>query len=257
VNPLPHDPQPTADILTDVQIAAFERDGFVTIDQLADADEVASWCDGYDELFARAGGFADNDRIDLAPAGERSVLPQIVNPERYLPQLVEGRAYANARAVARQLLGDDAVAMGNHAINKPGGDGAPTPWHQDEAYWDQRFDHQAISIWIPLQDVAESNGCMVFVPGSHHGEVLPHRLIHADSHGLQLVDGDEPPGAVACPLPAGGATVHAGRTLHYAGPNRTSEARRAVVFAFARPATPRAEPHDYRWQRPEWYSSDS
>jgi hypothetical protein len=41
--------------------------------------------------------------------------------------------------------------------------------------------------------------------------------------------------------------------LHYAGPNRTDQPRRAVVFAFARPATPRAEPHDYHWQRPEWY----
>ena len=253
----PHDPQLTADVLTEAQVATFERDGFITIDQLADADEVASWRESYDELFARAGGFADNDRIDLAPVGERPVLPQIINPERYLPQLVRGRAYANARAVARQLLGGDAAAMGNHAINKPGGDGAPTPWHQDEAYWDPRFDHQAISIWIPLQAVTESNGCMVFVPGSQHGEVLPHRLIHADSHGLRLVDGNEPPGAVACPLPPGGATVHAGRTLHYAGPNRTPEARRAVVFGFARPARLRPEPHDYPWQRPEWSSSDS
>jgi ectoine hydroxylase-related dioxygenase (phytanoyl-CoA dioxygenase family) len=240
-------------VLTAEQIAAFERDGFIALERLADSGEIASWRDGYDELFARSDGFADHDRIDLAPAGERAVLPQIVNPERYLPRLVEGAAYRNARLVARELLGDDAVPMGNHAINKPGGDGAPTPWHQDEAYWDERFDHEAISIWIPLQDVAEVNGCMVFVPGSHRGDVLPHRLIHPDSHGLQLVDAAEPAGAVPCPLPAGGATVHAGRTLHYAGPNRTSEPRRAVVFAFARPATPRAEPHQYPWQRPEWY----
>lgn len=242
------------EVLTEEQVAAFARDGFIRVERLVDADEIASWREGYDELFARSEGFADHDRIDLAPAGERAVLPQIVNPERYLPRLVEGGAYRDALAVARQLLGDDAVPMGNHAINKPGGDGAPTPWHQDEAYWDRRFDHDAISIWIPLQDVAEANGCMVFVPGSHRGDVLPHRLIHPDSHGLQLVDGDEPAGAVACPLPAGGATVHAGRTLHCAGPNRTAEPRRAVVFAFARPTTPRAEPHHYPWQRPEWYS---
>lgn len=243
----------TADVLSDEQIATFRRDGFVSIERLAPAAEITTWRQGYDDLFARASGFADNDRIDLAPAGERATLPQIVNPERYMHELVEGEAYQRARQVARQLLGDDAVPMGNHAINKPGGDGAPTPWHQDEAYWDERFDHRAISIWIPLQDVNETNGCMVFVPGSQDGEVLEHRLIHPDSHGLQLVDETEPSDAVPCPLPAGGATVHAGRTLHYAGPNTTAEPRRAVVFAFASPKAPRAEPHDYHWQRPEWY----
>ena len=39
------------------------------------------------------------------------------------------------------------------------------------------------------------------------------RLVRDALVVVQLVDGDEPPGAVACPLPAGGATVHAGRTL--------------------------------------------
>ncbi len=249
-----HD-RPAADpILSDDDVAAFERDGFLTIDALADPDEVDVLRSGYDELFARTEGFADSDRLDLAPGGERPVLPQIVNPERYLPRLVEGSAYANARRVALQLLGDDMVAMGNHAINKPAGDGAPTPWHQDEAYWDPNFDHTAISIWVALQDVDESNGCMVFVPGSHRSAVRPHRLIHPDAHGLRLADDRDPPAAVACPLTAGGATVHAGRTLHYAGPNRTDHPRRAVIFAFARPAVRRSPAHDYTWQRPEWFA---
>ena len=117
--------------------------------------------------------------------------------------------------------------MGNHAINKPPRDGAPTPWHQDEAYWDPHADHTAISVWVPLQDVDESNGCMAFVPGSHREPVLPHRLIHPDAHGLRLADDTEPAGAVACPIPTGSATVHAGRTLHYAGPNRTDRPRTA------------------------------
>lgn len=242
-------------ILTPEQVAEFERDGFVVVDALADPQEVIALRDGYDELFGRVGGFADQDRIELALDGERPVLPQIVNPERYMPALVQGTAHANALRLARQLLGDDMVPMGNHAINKPAHDGAPTPWHQDEAYWDPGFDHSAISVWVPLQDVDESNGCMAFVPGSHREPVRPHRLIHPDAHGLRLDDDNEPAGAVVCPLRAGGATVHAGRTLHFAGPNRSDHPRRAVVFAFARPAAGRATPHDYPWQRPEWFGS--
>lgn len=243
--------------LTDEQVAAFERDGYLVVDAIADPREVVALRDGYDEIFGRVGGFAEQDRIELALDGERPVLPQIVNPERYLPELVQGTAYANAQRLARQLLGPGMVPMGNHAINKPPLDGAPTPWHQDEAYWDPHADHTAISVWVPLQDVDESNGCMAFVPGSHREPVRPHRLIHPDAHGLRLADDTEPAGAVACPIPAGSATVHAGRTLHYAGPNRTDRPRRAVAFAFACPSAPRATPHDYPWQRPEWFAGDA
>ena len=243
----------TEPFLTDEQVAAFERDGFLVVDGLTDPDEVAALRDAYDELFARAGGFEGRDRIELAVDGDRPVLPQVLNPERYLPELLQGRAFANACRLAVQLLGDDGVPEFNHAINKPPRDGAPTPWHQDEAYWDPRADHTAISVWVPLQDVDESNGCMAFVPGSHRQPVLPHRLIHPDAHGLRLADDTEPAGAVVCPIPAGSATVHAGRTLHYAGPNRTDRPRRAVAFAFACPPVPRATPHHYPWQRPEWF----
>ena len=147
--------------------------------------------------------------------------------------------------------------MPNHAINKPAEDCAPTPWHQDEAYWNPNFDHNAISVWVALQDVDEWNGCMTFVPGSHRAAVRPHRLIHPDTHGLRLDAEADPSGAVPCPLSAGGATVHSGRTLHYAGPNHTGQPRRAVIFAFAAPAARRATPHDYPWQRPEWSDDDT
>ena len=57
---------------------------------------------------------------------------------------------------------------------------------------------------------------------------------------------------VPCPLPPGGATVHSGRTVHYAGPNTTEEPRRALIMAFAREPQPLAEPRSFFWQRPEW-----
>ena len=57
---------------------------------------------------------------------------------------------------------------------------------------------------------------------------------------------------VPCPLAPGGATVHSGRTLHYAGPNTTDEPRRALIMAFAREPQPLAEPRNFFWQRPEW-----
>ena len=90
---------------------------------------------------------------------------------------------------------------------------------------------------MPLQPATIENGCMQFVPGSHHDGVHEHRLINPDSHGLVLSDLGAVVDPVPCPLPPGGATVHSSRTLHYAGPNTTDEPRRALIMAFAAGAT--------------------
>ncbi len=54
---------------------------------------------------------------------------------------------------------------------------------------------------------------------------------------------------MACPVPAGGATFHDARTLHYTGPNCSSEPRRALIFSFACPSQPLDEPREFPWQR--------
>ena len=246
-------PSPPA-LLTDAQAEAFRRDGFVRIEALADQAELETMLGLYDGLFRRDGGFDAGDRIDLVAETEGARLPQVVNPERYAPQLVAGAAYRNAQGIARQLLGPGCVPTGNHAILKPARVGGDTPWHQDEAYWDPRFSHRAVSVWLALQPATRENGCMRFIPGSHRGPVLPHALISAGAHGLRATA--MPPDAreIACELPAGGATLHDGRTLHAAGPNVSGQPRRALVFGFGLAPVALETPNDYPWQRPEWYA---
>jgi hypothetical protein len=235
------------------QVEQFRKDGFLRLESITTRDEVDRLAVIYDDLFEGRRAVSEDDRLELAGDAGRPILPQIMNPERYAPELLETIAYANAASIARALLGDQVRPGGMHAIRKPPQHGAETPWHQDEAYWDPRRDHEAISIWIPLQPATLENGCMQFVRGSQHDAVRPHRLISPDAHGL-VVDAEiDASDVVACPIPAGGATVHNGRTLHYAGPNATSEPRRALIMAFETPPRERDEPHDYHWQRPEWY----
>jgi hypothetical protein len=245
-------------VLTDMQIEQFVRDGFVTMDRITTDDEVLHLVELYDDMF-NGSGFAVGDKIELADEDAGKALPQIVNPERYVPDVVLGPAFANASRIARQLLGPSSEPMGNHAILKPAWHGAATPWHQDEAYWDTRFLHRAISVWIPLQPVGSENGCMTFVPGSHRGPLHTHELIAPDAHGLRLAIADDvarcESAAVPCPLPAGGATVHGGRTVHYAGPNLTDRPRRALIFAFRAEPVRLETPWSAPWQRAEWFDS--
>ena len=244
------------------QVAAFHRDGFLSLPALTTPDEVALLREVYDRLFSSTGGtLRDGDHLGLAKPDEegRETLPQILNPETYAPELLETQARVNAFAVAGQLLGPDVARGGDHAIMKPAGHGAPTPWHQDEAYWHPGYDHQALSFWMPLQDTTVEMGCMQFVPGSHALDVRPHRLANPEAHALELDPAEAAAAgerAVACPLPAGGVTVHHCRTVHYAGPNRSGFPRRAYIMGFQVAPTPIEPPHNYYWQRPEWYASE-
>ena len=102
---------------------------------------------------------------------------------------------------------------------------------------------------MPLQEATLENGCMVFLPGSHKREITPHQSIGGDTrvHGLEMLDAVDEAKAVACPLPAGGATFHDSRTMHFTGANRSQVPRRAYIIGFGRPATPRADGRRFPW----------
>src|SRR5437588_439736 len=139
------------------------REGYLVLDAITTQEEVVRLRAVYDRLFAARAGREAGDQFDLAGTdaeGQPAALPQILGPSKYAPELKEGLFRVNALAIARQLLGPEVQPRGEHAIFKPAGRGAPTPWHQDEAYWDPALDYESLSIWIPLQPATLENGCM-------------------------------------------------------------------------------------------------
>ena len=251
-SPLTDATEPTV-VLSPEQIAFYNENGFLALEPITTPGEVAWLRTIYDDLFQRRAGRDEGNQFDLGGTDEEgkvAALPQILNPARYAPELKQGLFRINALAIARQLLGPETQATGDHAIFKPAGIGAPTPWHQDEAYWDPSKFYRSMSFWIPLQEATKENGCLWFVPGSHYLEVATHHSIGGDSriHGLELADGAaDTSRAVACPLLPGGATIHTNRTLHYAGPNRTGIPRRALILGFGLPAETRETPRQFPW----------
>lgn len=249
-------------VLTPEQIAFFHREGYLSIPAITTAEEVAQLCGIYDHLFAIKAGRDQGDHLDLTTTdedGQEPALPQILNPSKYAPELSDTLLRANAEAIARQLFGPETVYRFDHAIRKPPHTGSATPWHQDEAYNSPTFDFNEVSIWIPLQEATLENGCMHFVPRSHTSGIHPHHSIGNDPRiiGLEVERPEEMShGSVACPLPAGGATLHHCKTLHYTGPNVSDGPRRAYILAFGVPPTPLNEPRDFYWleqQRTKWH----
>ncbi len=243
------------------QIQTFQRAGYLVLPSLTSAEEVERLQGIYDHLFQIKAGRDQGDHLDLVTTDEDDqapVLPQIMNLSKYAPELADTLLRANAAAIARQLLGPEAQFSGEHAILKPPHTAASTPWHQDEAYAQPNWDYNYVNIWIPLQAATLENGCMQFVPGSHQAEVLPHHPIGNDPRVIGLeVDNPETvtADAIACPIPAGGATIHHGRTLHYTGPNRSDQPRRAYILMFNTPPKKRDNARDFYWltmQKTKW-----
>jgi hypothetical protein len=231
------------------------RNGFATLPRVADDSEVTWLREVYDRLFVQRAMPGAENFYDIAgrrDGDQPPLLPQIVEPEKYAPELPRSAHFARCRSIASAFLdmAEDELEFYGHAILKPPRYGAPTPWHQDEAYMDPKWSRRGLSIWTTLDDATVDSGCLHYLPGGHLGPVLPHRHIDNDDHvrGLMTDEVDATAG-VACPLPPGGAVVHDFRTPHYAGPNHTDQPRRAYVLVFMSAPVEVADPEPRPWLR--------
>jgi ectoine hydroxylase-related dioxygenase (phytanoyl-CoA dioxygenase family) len=202
-------------------------------------DEIERFRGIYDRMFAGEYKLNDEDFFDLATEAKakdkKKLLPQIMNPGSYEPALRDSTYIRRATAVAKQMLGPKATFQFDHFIDKPLMVGKPTPWHQDQGYWDKKYwgKEFAVNFWLSLDEAKVENGCMQFIPGSNQGPILDHQHIGGNKnvHGMEL-PGLDASKAVACPLHPGGITIHWHNTLHYAGPNTTNNHRRAYISVF-------------------------
>lgn len=222
--------------LTEEQVALFHREGFLALERIAPPEDVQAIKAVLDALFARHRALPPEHVIELGGAKDLSgppVIPQILAPEKLCPELLDSQYFHNARAISEQLLGRECRFQGGHAIYKPPQNHKETPWHQDQAYWAPGTTTFSANFWMPLLAAPVESGCMQFIPRSHLGDLRPHHPAGNDPnmHTLETDDVDLTR-AVACPLQAGGATVHALKTLHYTGPNVTDNLRPAYILTF-------------------------
>ena len=250
-------PPPTKRFEFDIgqaEVERYARDGFLVIDRIT-SDEELEWLRGiYDQLLAMpTTGFLDG-MFDLSrPYGstDSPQLGQLLAPDRFVTNLRETSYFRNAQRISSKLLSLPVPKLESwcHLIFKGPKSPAETPWHQDEAYWEPTKMYHTVATWLPLDDVDTENGCLWYVPGSHRGEVRPHR--HGGNnpavHVLEFAEPADTSAAQPIPLRAGGLTLHASRTFHFAGVNRTDRVRRAWGLVFQSAPMLRDEPVQHPW----------
>ena len=239
--------------------AAFERDGFVLVDELVDADTVA-------RLNARLERVLRGD-YDLGRAPHRSPKPgggKLAQRSKRTVHVVDAsRADAAFAAVVRSpKLAALAAELGGwpHGARvandqvwaKPPGCGGLV-FHRDSPYFDEILPRSVdggacavITIWLALDDMRDdARGPLRYARGSHawgDGRRGSAKVFFApdaaEQHALlraaARAEGLDPDGIdfATAAVPAGGAGIHDGRCWHGSGPNLTDGPRRGLGVHF-------------------------
>jgi hypothetical protein len=230
------------------RIADFRRDGFIVIEDALRPEDLR-------QLEAIAVALVrDRERIaadwdwragePLAGRAFRIVQTCIAS---WHPELAQTAWRAWCTRAASALLGAPVEFWYDQLLAKPPQASAPTPWHQDEAYWGRRLADRGITCWLALRDVDVRDGCMHFVRGAHRRPIRSHRNppeVASDLLVCGLEPGDE---VVACPLRAGSVCFHHSRTPHMTPANEGEAWRLGVTQHFtALGYAAEGDPYDWR-----------
>lgn len=115
--------------------------------------------------------------------------------------------------------------LGNYMVKEGRGTG-PMPLHADWTYV-QEPQHASISIWVPLVDTNEENGCIGVIPFSQH---LSHPIRGPRILQWEYPTNDKLISAMGklLPMKAGQALIYDHRLLHYSPANNSPHVRPAV-----------------------------
>jgi phytanoyl-CoA hydroxylase len=115
-------------------------------------------------------------------------------------------------------------------MNKPAHKGTFLPWHQDR--WTTLDRDPLITLWTALDPATKANGCVQYVPGSHHfGLINP-------AHGSgfltkeQAADYASPNKVEYLEVPEGHSVLMHNHLLHGSDVNRTDIPRRAFSVCY-------------------------
>ncbi|TVL90752.1 ectoine hydroxylase [Streptomyces sp. SAJ15] len=247
------------------ELAGYERDGFLTVDQLITPSEVADCRAELDRLVADPTVRAD-ERSIVEPASQavRSVFEVHRISEVFADLARDPRVVDRAR----QILGSEVYVHQSRINVKPGFGASGFYWHSDFETWhaeDGLPRMRTVSVSIALTENHDTNGGLMIMPGSHRaflgcagatprdnyrkslrmqeaGTPSDEALTTlADRHGIRLFTG-----------PAGSATWFDCNCMHGSGDNITPYPRSNVFIVFNSVENAAVEPFAAPARRPSF-----
>ena len=221
---------------TDDIATSFARDGYVAIEPLFSAQQIAVINAEIDRFIQDVVPTMPPEQVYYEDKADPNSLKQLQQMFSYDPFFNDLMLNGPARRIAEITLGEAVVPVNMQYFNKPPGVGKPTPPHQD-GYYFHLTPCKAITGWLALEPVDQENGCIHYVRGSHLDEEFRE---HGQTGVLGFSQGiigfgteRDTAETVAFPGPAGTFLMHHARTIHWAGANTSkTRSRKALGFIY-------------------------
>lgn len=241
--------------LSQDQIEAYERDGFIIVEDVFSPEEIAAMRRVTDDFVEKSRGVSAHTEVyDLEP-GHSATDPRVRRikvPHHQHKVYDDAMRHPKILAALQQLL-SPSVRYDTSKLNmKAPGYGAAVEWHQDWAFYPHTNDDLA-AVGVMMDDCRLENGPLLCIPGSHKGPIYDH---HANGYFCGAIDpvtsGVDFSKAVPCTGRAGSISIHHARTIHGSAVNTSERWRRLLLFQYsASDAWPLAtQPGDFE----EWKS---
>jgi ectoine hydroxylase-related dioxygenase (phytanoyl-CoA dioxygenase family) len=199
-------------LLTQAQVEAFQRDGFVSPVRAISAERARYYRERLESFEARF----PRDRLKLDQKAH------LICP--WVDEMIREPLILDA---AEDLLGPDVLCWGTSLRAKAADGKTFAGWHQDTAYADVK--PIVLIVALALSPARAQDGCIRGIPGSHRGPLLPHKEAFGTDSLLtreQFIDAAvAESSAVDFELDPGEAALFNNAIVHSSNPNRGRDRR--------------------------------
>ena len=220
--------------LSENQVEAFHRDGFLAGVQVLDDDQVEALCAELAWLMDPSQ--PSHERFHEYHSNESSspdtILFHALGAWRTGPAFHDVLWSPAFLVAASQLLDGGVRFWHDQLFCKPAHHGGVVAWHQDYSYWTRTQPMAHLTCWMALDDSTRDNGCLYYVPGSHKWNLLPITGLAGDMNEITTVLNEEQKQAfrpVPIELKRGQCSFHHPLTVHGSYENRSDRPRRATL----------------------------
>jgi hypothetical protein len=220
--------------LSQNQVEAFHRDGFLTGVQVLDDHQVEVLCAELAGLMETSHPSHElfHEYHSNESGNPDTILFHALGAWRTGPAFYDV-LWSPAFLVAASQLLDGAVRFWHDQLFcKPAHHGGVVAWHQDYSYWTRTQPMAHLTCWMALDDSTRDNGCLYYVPRSHKWNLLPITGLAGDMNEIMSVLDEEQKQAfrpVPIELKRGQCSFHHPLTVHGSYENRSGRPRRATL----------------------------
>lgn len=208
----------------------FNENGFVVLRDLLSPEEVGAVSDEIDRIVRGEVDYVPDHDIVYEPNSRR--VRNAFRLHQYNPFFMELARNPKIVTVVEEIFGKPIRLYASQLFAKPPEVGTAVPQHQDMPYW-PFAPYELLSAWIALDDSTIENGCVRHVKGSHKLGILNHVPSGVPGNSLGLSD-DAIEGMEEVPVEVsrGSCILHHCLTVHRSEPNRSTHARRGLIYVY-------------------------